>query len=141
MSKSFTRLAALALILGAGLIAAGCGGGDGDSTSAEAQTPSEVVAAFYAATADGDNEELCSYFSEETAKQAAEEENADSCEEAAESGLSDSDTTDLAKTVEVGDEKIDGDTATVEVSSSEQEGSGSINLVKEDGEWKIDFTN
>ncbi len=48
---------------------------------------------------------------------------------------------DLAKTVEVGDEKIDGDTATVEVSSSEQEGSGSINLVKEDGEWKIDFTN
>ncbi len=61
--------------------------------------------------------------------------------EEAESGLSDSDTTDLAKTVEVGDEKIDGDTATVEVSSSEQEGSGSINLVKEDGEWKIDFTN
>lgn len=140
MSKSFTRLAALALTLGAGLIAAGCGGDD-DSTSEEAQSPSDVVAAFYAATADGDNEELCSYFSEETAQQAAEEEDADSCEEAAESGLGDDETAALAETVEVGEEKIDGDTATVEVSSSEQEGTGTINLVQEDGEWKIDFTD
>lgn len=140
MNKSFTRLAALALTLGAGLIAAGCGGDD-DSTSDEAQSPSDVVAAFYAATADGDNEAICSYFTEETAQQAAEEEDADSCEEAAESGLGDDETVALAKTVEVGKETIDGDTATVEVSSSEQEGSGEINLVQEDGEWKIDFSS
>ena len=135
MSTSFTRLAALALTLGAGLIAAGCGGDDGGSTVESGASPEEVVEAFYGAVGDNDAAAACDLVTEETAQQAADQEDADSCEEATSFG----DGAELADSIEVGDATIDGDTATVEVSSSAQEGSGSVDLVQEDGEWKIDL--
>ncbi len=102
-------------------------------------SPSEVVEAFYQATADQDVETMCSLITEDTADQAAEEEGEGSCEASAEKGLANEETASIADTVEVGEETINGDTAVVAVSSSEAGGEGEINLVVEDGEWKIDF--
>lgn len=134
MQKAFSR-GALALALAGALVAAGCGGDDGGSTVESGASPEEVVDSFYGAVADNDAEAACALVTEETAQQAADQEDADSCEEATSFG----DGASLAESIEVGDAEIDGDKATVEVSSSAQEGTGTVDLVQEDGEWKIDL--
>jgi len=133
------RRAALATVLASGLIAAGCGGDDDNGDVESGAGPEEVVTAFYQATAESDVDTVCALITEETAQQAAEQEDEDTCEASAEKGLTDEETTSIAESVEVGEATIDGDTATVTVSSEEAGGEGEINLVQEDGEWKIDF--
>ena len=132
-----SRLGALLLAVLAVAFVAGCGG---DDESEGAATPEEVVADFYAATGDADPEGMCALITEEAAQAAADDENADSCEEGVQASIDAGDNTavsDLADEIEVGEATIDGETATVPISAlgSEDE----VNLVQEDGEWKLDL--
>jgi hypothetical protein len=124
-------LAAAIAIAASALLAAGCGGSD---------EPDAVVEDFYAATADGDAEQLCALVTDETAQSAAEQEDAETCEEGVEKSFASEgaeEAASLAEDVEVGDATIDGETATVEVSAAGQ--SDEVNLVKVDDEWKVDL--
>lgn len=142
MTKTFARRGALVLTLATGFVIAGCGGGDDSNGGVDSgAAPEDVVEAFYNATVDGDVDTVCALITEETAKQAAEQEDAESCEESADGALTDEKTKSIAESVEVGEATVDGDSATVAVSSQEAGGEGEINLVQEDGEWKIDFAS
>jgi ABC-type glycerol-3-phosphate transport system substrate-binding protein len=127
-----SKLAALlaALVLALALAVAGCGGSD--------ESPEDVTESFYSALADEDAGEVCDLLSESAAESAAG--GGDSCEDgfkdALETGAAQA-ALGLADDIEVGDSEIDGDSATVTVTSGDQE--DEVPLVKEDGEWKVDI--
>jgi ketosteroid isomerase-like protein len=126
--------ALLLTVLATGLIA-GCGGDSGSDA-----TPEEVVTDFYAATSDSDPETMCALITEEVAQVAADDENADSCEEGVQASIDAGDNKaviKLADTIEVGDATIDGDEATVAITAQGME--DEVHLVQEDGEWKLDL--
>ncbi len=135
-----TRLrigALLVAVLALGLFA-GCGDDEADGDA----TPEEVVAAFYAATGDADAEAMCALITEEAAQAAADDENADSCEEGVQASIDAGDNTavsDLADEIEVGEATIEGETATVPISVASLEQEDEVTLVQEDGEWKLDL--
>jgi len=128
-SKLAVLLAALVLALA--FAVAGCGGGSDAS-------PEEVTENFYSALADGDADEACGLLSNASAESAAG--GGESCEEgfkqALDSGAAQA-ALGVADDIEVGDSEIDGDSATVTVTSGNQE--DEVPLIKEDGEWKIDI--
>ena len=133
-----SRLGALLLAVLAMAFVAGCGGDDDEAESAAA--PEEVVAEFYAATGAADAEGMCALITEEAAQAAADDENADSCEEGVQASIDAGDNTEvseLAAEIEVGEATIDGETATVPISARGSE--DEVNLVQEDGEWKLDL--
>lgn len=169
MRTTTGRRGALALVLASGLIAAGCGDDettDGsvnvgtvsdaaagaltdqvspDTNSESADQPStppeDVAATLFQGFADGDATAICDNLSAASAQQAADDEDADSCEEGVEATYDSGgaqDTQDASADVEVGKVKISGDTATVELSTPEGNG-GTADLVLEDGEWKVDL--
>ena len=127
-----SRLPALlaALVCAFALAIAGCGGSD--------ESPEEVTESFYSAIADGDAGEACDLLSDASAESAAA--GGESCEEgfqnALDSGAAQA-ALGVADDIEVGDSKIDGDSATVTVTSGNQE--DEVTLVKEDDKWKIDI--
>lgn len=131
------RLAALVAALTLGLLAAGCGGSDSPSDA----TPEEVASDFFGAVQDQDAGAMCGLLSEASAQQAAEDEDAESCEEGVEKAFASADAeAGLAalEGAEVGEAKIDGDTATVGVTSAEGQ-EGEFQMVKEDDEWKVNL--
>ena len=169
MRMNTGRRGVLALVLASGLIAAGCGDDEStdgsvevgtvsdaaaqaltdqvstETTGASAEQPStppeEVAAALFQGFADGDAEAICGNLSAASAQQAADDENADSCEEGVQATYDSGgaeDTQNASAAVEVGEAKISGDTATVELSTPEGNG-GTADLVLEDGEWKVDL--
>jgi len=118
----------LVLTMGAVL---GCGGSEGSG-----RTPSEVVDAYMRATIDRDVDTAYDLMSEDDRKLITKEQ----MKEMAGGGL---EGLDISYTI--GEEIIDGDTASVEVSltvtdketGESDEGTDRLNLVKESGEWKI----
>ena len=129
----FSKLAALlaTVILALALAVAGCGGGSEDS-------PEDVTESFYSALSDSDAGEVCDLLSNSAAESAAA--GGDSCEDgfqkALDSGAAQA-ALGVADDIEVGEAEIDGDSATVTVSSGSQE--DEVSLVKEDGKWKVDL--
>jgi hypothetical protein len=131
-----TRIAAAILALAAGALIAGCGGSDG------ADSPEDAVTAFFEATVDKDSEALCASITEESQTQAAEDEDVETCEEGADKAFaSEGADEEIAQfeNAEVGEAEIDGDTATVSVTSEGNE--GSVDVVKEDDSWKVDISD
>ena len=129
------RIASAVLALAAGALIAGCGGSDG------AETPEDAVTAFFEATVDKDSEALCDSLSEASAKDAAENEDVETCEEGADKAFASEGADDEIaqfEDAEVGEATIDGDTATVTVTSEGNE--GTVDVVKEDDVWKVDIT-
>jgi hypothetical protein len=129
------RIASAVLALAAGALIAGCGGSDG------AETPEDAVTAFFEATVDKDSEALCDSISEESATQAAENEDVETCEEGADKafGSEDADAEiEQFENAEVGEATVDGDTATVTVTSEGTE--GEVPVVKEGDVWKVDIS-
>ena len=130
------RIAGAVLALAAGALIAGCGGSDG------AETPEDAVQAFFDASVDKDAEALCDSMTEESQTQAAEDEDVETCEEGAEKAFaSEGAEEELAQfeDAEIGEATIDGDTATVTVTSQGQE--GQLPVVKEDDVWKVDIAS
>lgn len=128
-----TRRGATVALVAATALLAGCGGDD-------AATPEQVAEDFYAATAEADAGRICELVTEETAQAGADDEGADTCEEGVTASIDAGDAEEaaaLAEEVEIGEAMIDGDTATVQVSSGEE--TGEVELVKEDDEWRIDL--
>lgn len=119
-------------VLAAGLLTLGCGGSD---------SPEDVATDFYAALSDQDASAFCETLSESAAQAAADDEDAESCEEGVEASFSSGDAEEaIAQTedIELGEASIDGDTATVPTSSGEGQ-EGETPLIKEDDEWKVDI--
>ena len=131
------RAATIAAVLAMGPLAAGCGGDDAPDEDAP---PEEVASAFLTAVQDQDAEAMCATLSEASATQAAEEEDAGSCEEGVDKAFASEDAAASLEALdgaEVGEATIDGDTATVEATSAEGQ-EGEFSLVNEDG-WKVDL--
>ena len=123
--------------LAVGLVAAGCGGDDAPDEDAP---PEEVASAFITAVQDRDAEGMCATLSEASATRAAEEEDAETCEEGLEKAFASEDAeAELAPLdgAEIGEATIDGDTATVAATSADGQ-EGEFTLVNEDG-WKVDL--
>ena len=116
---------ALALVAGLGV---GCGGSD---SSDSADNPEDAVQAFYDAVQSEDAAAVCATFSADF--KAVVEEAAGSCEAEFEATFGSSEVPDG---LTVGDASIDGDTATVDVTTAAGE-TNTATLVNEDG-WKID---
>ena len=125
------------LVVGAVALTAGFGAGcGGDDSSSDEQSPEEVVQSFVDSSRDGDGAAVCDLLSADSQTQVVEEsDSADDCE-----GAFDEDPTasDVPDDLEIGDATIDGDTGTVAVTVSGQE--SQLNVVQEDGSWKIDIT-
>ena len=130
MSSPFTRTVIGALSLAAGLLA-GCGGGD-DSASGDGD-PSDTVQTFYEAFKSEDAAGICATFSDDFETVVAE--GSDSCEVAFQTNF-DAGAGGVPEGVEIGDASIDGDTATVDVTTPTGE-TNTATLIDEDG-WKID---
>lgn len=126
MNKLNFKRAIVAMFAALALLAAGCGGGG---------SPEDAVSDLYSAAADGDYEQVCDLLTEEAAAEAQADEDAASCEEGTEKALSGG-AGDLLGDIEVGEATIDGDTGTVGVSFAGQE--DTVNVVQQDGEWKVD---
>jgi len=107
----------------------GCGGGD--------ESPEDTVSAFYTAVGEGDFEGVCDRLSEGAIQATIDEEGAESCEEAAETSLEGAEEASaLLDQIEVGEASIDGESGTVEITLEGQ--TDTVNVVQEDGEWKVD---
>ena len=133
MSSGRKRFIAGTLALAAGLVV-GCGGSSDDTTET-ASTPGDAVQAFYDASKAEDGAGACATLSTESQDIAAA--GADSCEAAFDAAVKSGDA-GVPDKLEIGDSKIDGDTATVAVTADGQK--SSFTVVNEDG-WKIDLTN
>lgn len=134
MRSTGMRMGGLVLALLVGVLLAGCGGGD---------SPEDVLSGFYAALGDGDAGAYCDLLDEASAQAAAEDKGVDTCEEAAEMTFSSTNAAALiaqSEAIEVGESTIDGDTATVAVTTADGEDLD-VPLVEEDGEWKVDLGN
>jgi hypothetical protein len=133
MNATVIRRGAAVLVAGVAMFAAGCGGDD--SSDVDTSDPAAVVSALYAAAGDEDAAAMCDLLSADAQHHAAETEDEDSCEAGIEKSLSGG-TGDLLSEIEVGEATVDGDTGTVEITALGQ--SDSVNVVQEDGEWKVD---
>jgi len=128
------RFIAGALAVAAGLVV-GCGGSSDDTTSSSAtSTPEDAVQAFYDASKAEDGAAACATLS--SASQDIAAAGADSCEAAFDAAVK-SGNTGVPDKLEIGEPKVDGDTATVPVTADGQK--SSFTVVNEDG-WKIDLT-
>jgi uncharacterized membrane protein len=127
-------IACVALLVMTVGVSLGCGGGGGSS----GMTPTEVADAYMRATVNLDVDaawELMSKADQESISK----------EEMAQSVTAEMQALELDYTL--GAETIEGDTATVEVtltvtdkaSGQSQEVTDTLDLVKEDGEWKVSF--
>ena len=135
--KMGMRVGGLVLAVVVGMLVAGCGGSDG------ADSPEDAVNTFFEATVDKDAEALCGVITEESGTQAAEQEDADTCEEGVEKSFASDDIDDTISQIEgaeVGEATIDGDTATVAVTSSEGD-EGEVTVVKDGDVWKVDASS
>ena len=136
------RIASAVLAMAAGALIAGCGGSDDSDGSDGAETPEEAVTAFFDATVAKDSAALCESITEESGQQAADNEDVETCEEGADKAFASADAeAEIAQfeSAEVGEATIDGDTATVTVTSEGTE--GEVPVVKEDDVWKVDITD
>lgn len=134
--KPGKRVGGLILAVLTGMLIAGCGGDDEE----EAATPEDVVSAFFEATVNRDAAGVCETITVESADAAAANEDAETCEEGAEiTFASEAAEAEIAQfeAAEIGAATIDGDTATVSVTSEGQE--AGLPVVKEDGEWKVNL--
>ena len=127
MSTGRKRIIAGALALAAVLVV-GCGSSSDDTSRRRASTPGDAVQAFYDTSKAEDGAGACATLS--AASQDIAAAGADSCEaafdaavKAGEAGVPDK--------LEIGDVKVDGDTATVAVTADGQK--SSFTLVNEDG--------
>jgi hypothetical protein len=132
MNNNILRATAV-LAAGAALAVAGCGGDD--SSDVDSSDPTAVVTALYAAAGDGDAAAMCDLLSSDAQQRAQETEDADDCETAVEKSLSGG-AGDLLSQIEVGEADVEGDSGTVEIKAFGQ--TDTVNVVQEDGEWKVD---
>ena len=136
MNRMGTRIAAAVLALAAGALIAGCGGEDG------AESPEDAVTAFFDATVDKDSEALCASITEDSATETAESEDVETCEEGADKAFaSENADEEIAQfeSAEVGEATVDGETATVTVTSEGNE--GEVSVAKEGDVWKVDLSD
>jgi hypothetical protein len=133
MKNNILRATAV-LAAGAALAVAGCGGDD-DNSGVDTSDPTAVVTALYAAAGDGDAAAMCDLLSADAQQRAQETEDADDCETAVEKSLSGG-AGDLLSQIEVGEADVEGDSGTVEIKAFGQ--TDTVNVVQEDGEWKVD---
>ena len=136
-SISFRSTRSIAVLCAAGLSfgVAACGGG-GDS-------PSDVALNFYKALGAKDASKACSYVSDKAKKQT---ESAGGCEKAVGTVTSKSPPALLAtfSSLKASNEKINGDTATVQLTPTTRgysNGKVTATLVKQDGDWKVQDFN
>ena len=131
--KRASMLAGIVLTLTVLTVISGCGGGGGTSA-----TPKQVVEKYMDASLDKDAQEVYSLLSE------ADKDNISLEDLQAEMDIA---LEDYEFSYTIGEEKIDGDEASVEItlivedieSGESEEVPQTINLVKEDGEWRIYF--
>lgn len=127
-------IACVALLVMTVGVSMGCGGGGGGS----GMTPTEVADAYMQATVNLDVEAAWNLMSKADQESTTKEEMADSVSEEMKA---------LELSYVLGEETIEGDTATVEVtltvtdpaSGQSEEVTDNLDLVKEDGEWKVSF--
>jgi hypothetical protein len=137
---SFRSTRVLAVLCAAGMAfgVAACGDDSGSGDS-----PSDVALNFYKALADKDSGKACDYLSDKAAKSA---EGAGGCEKALDATIKETKPALLEAfgSLEASNEKIDGDKATVTLTPTARgytSGHQEANLVKQDGDWKIDDFN
>ena len=133
MNTTTIRRSLAVLGCGAALVVAGCG--DDSSDAASSDDPAEVVSALYDAAADGDAGAMCELMSESAQENAATVEDEDSCEAGLEKSLSGG-AGELLGEIEVGEAEVEGDHGTVEISALGQ--SDTVDVVQEDGQWKVE---
>jgi hypothetical protein len=130
-----SRVACLAI--GAVALTAGITGCGGDDSSSDDGTPEAAVQQFFDSAADGDGAGACEVLSADSQEQAVKEaKDASDCEGAFQEDA-DAGNIDVPDDYEIGEATIDGDTASVEVTSQGQ--TFPFPLVQEDGEWKLDL--
>ena len=130
--KKASALAGICIVIAALIVTAGCGGG-GESGA----TPKQVVEEYMNAALEKDVDTVYGLLSKEDKEQISLED----LRAEAETELE-----DVEFSYTIGDEEVDGDEASVEVILSvdyaegeDEEVPQTINLVKEDGEWKVSF--
>jgi hypothetical protein len=132
--KRLTMIVCIALLVAAMGAVVGCGGGDGESGA----SPSQVVEKYLQASFDLDVDAAYELLSSEDQKLLNKEDMKD---------MVGAELEGFEYDYEIGEETITGDTATVNVKISisdpatgqSEEFEDALNLVKEDGEWKISF--
>jgi outer membrane PBP1 activator LpoA protein len=119
------------VIVGAAMLFAGCGN-DGASDSGQSdEVQIQAVADTYSQAAlDGDTAAACETFSSEALAAIEEIKEFDGCEDLVQYGFGILDDSQKAEIAEITDIQVEGDTATAEGRD------GTINFIKEDGEWK-----
>lgn len=131
MKRSVLVICLLALLTSV-FVFAGCGDGDeGSSDSAET-----VFEKFFAAWENGDADAMWDYFSKDT------KESLDNNKKLWNEVMADEEIGGM--TFEIGKVKVDGDTATSEVTAKmpgEEDDTTTVTLVKEKGKWKVDMTS
>ncbi len=126
-------IACVALLVMTVGVSLGCGGG-----GSSGMTPTEVADAYMRATVDLDVDAAWELMSEADQQSITKEEMAASVTEQMQA---------LELSYTLGEETIEGDTATVEVtltvtdkaSGQSEEVTDQLDLIKEDGEWKVSF--
>lgn len=126
-------IACVALLVMTVGVSLGCGGG-----GSSGMTPKEVADAYMRATVDLDVDAAWELMSEADQQSITKEEMAASVTEQMQA---------LELSYTLGEETIEGDTATVEVtltvtdkaSGQSEEVTDQLDLIKEDGEWKVSF--
>lgn len=132
--RKVVSIVCIALLVMTAGVSLGCGGGGASS----GMTPTEVADAYMRATVDLDVDTAWGLMSKDNQESLTKEEMAQTVTEEMQA-------LDLSYTL--GQETIDGDTATVEVtltvtdktSGESQEVTDTLDLVKEDGEWRVYF--
>jgi len=136
LSTGRKRIIAGVLALAAVLVV-GCGSSSDDTSSSDtASSPEDAVQTFYDTSKAKDGAGACAVLSSQSQDIAAA--GADSCEAAFDAAVK-AGQANVPDKLEIGDVKVDGDTATVAVTADGQK--SSFTLVNEDGAWKIDLTN
>lgn len=139
------RTLSLALLAAAAMGVAGCGGDDSGSGGDDEAQVKEVVTSYAAAVADRDGDKACDSMTDAARKQveqAGQVIGAEGCGAIIEKATEDATDKerDQLKDLVVTSVKIDGDHAVVQVKAAGETGDPS-NLVKQDGEWKIDVND
>jgi hypothetical protein len=133
-------------------------GGGGGGNDASAGSPEDAVESYYDAFIDGDFATACGLLSEDSQESAFEEYDSDSCDDWADDWEASDEYADYEEFVqdveisyEIGEVKEDGDTATVDVTTTfdytgddptfediyGEPTTETLDLVKEDGEWRV----
>ena len=131
MKLDFKRVAVGMLAVTAAIVV-GCGGSD--DTSSDADSPEDVVQAFFDASKSEDAGAACATLTTDSQDFAAAGE--ESCEASFQKSV-DSGQSTIPDSIEIGDVTTEGDTATVPVTADGQD--TDFTVVQEDGSWKIDL--